>query len=262
MAIRSFFLLRSAFPIIYCAVVVVAVGQLGNGLDLVYPNWKEVTLLQEPIVHIAAGDMHNLVIGYSGSCYSWGMNAKGQLGIGSTDNSNVPVRVRLPFGTKARLSSCGFRHSLVLSQDNRMYSFGSNSRGQLGNGNCFDALLPYEFPAETWRPVAVHSGRFRPTPTFTVPEQLKTDERFVASDDGVPFPIQMSAGGSHSLVLTTDHVVFGFGNGSDGRLGLADDIRDKYNPVPIIALASKHIVLVAAGESHSFVVTSKRELFR
>jgi hypothetical protein len=45
------------------------------------------------VVAVAAGGSHTLVLRSDGSIWAWGLNDKGQLGIGNNINSNVPVRI-------------------------------------------------------------------------------------------------------------------------------------------------------------------------
>jgi alpha-tubulin suppressor-like RCC1 family protein len=47
--------------------------------------------------------------------------------------------------------------------------------------------------------------------------------------------IAISAGGEHSLIMNSQGQVFGFGNNTDGRLGLGDT-DDKYSPTLIEGL--------------------------
>lgn len=246
---------HSPSPPIACAV-----GQLGLGGFLSYPNWKVVGGIGEAVVHIAAGESHCMAVGYDGNAYAWGLNNKGQLGLGHNNNAFSPARVKLPREVRVQLTSCGFRHSMLLCVDGRVFSVGGNTRGQLGNGNCFDTPAPFELPPSSWSSKDLRSGRFAKESEHGG-ERLE-DTRLLGPKLPGAFPIQVSAGSSHSIVLTSDHVVFAFGNGADGRLGQGDDYRDKYIPVPVVALLSKHIVLAVAGESHSFAFTSKRELYR
>lgn len=47
-----------------------------------------------PYTQVAAGERHSLALADDGTVYAWGYNYSGQLGDGTQDNSNTPVRVQ------------------------------------------------------------------------------------------------------------------------------------------------------------------------
>ncbi len=52
------------------------------------------------VTAVAAGSLHSLALTSAGAVLAWGFNADGELGDASTGNSDVPVKVRLPAGTR------------------------------------------------------------------------------------------------------------------------------------------------------------------
>ena len=80
------------------------------------------------------GVYHSLALSSSGAVYAWGWNIVGQLGNGSTNGSDVPVKVRLPGGTKVTGISGGFAHSLAVTSSGAVFAWGKNYDGELGNG--------------------------------------------------------------------------------------------------------------------------------
>ena len=105
------------------------------------------------IVFIAAGALFSIAVTEDGVLYSWG-GAKthlesqnsvldsdelhvrnGYLGLGKTQSTNTPQRVGgsdFFDGAGVRQAACGTSHMLVLTDDNRIWSVGSDSDGQLG----------------------------------------------------------------------------------------------------------------------------------
>ncbi|HEU4993433.1 MAG TPA: hypothetical protein VFT29_01365 [Gemmatimonadaceae bacterium] len=82
-------------------------------------------------VAIAAGESHNCVLLSDNSVWCWGSNSNGQLGIGSTSNSSVPVRVA---GLSAQKLEAGGFNTCVLTSG-QPWCWGRNEWGQLGNGS-------------------------------------------------------------------------------------------------------------------------------
>ncbi|MCX8686567.1 InlB B-repeat-containing protein [Bifidobacterium sp. B4142] len=123
-------------------------GQLGDGtqVDKRTPTqvgkpqgapdgftWKQASL----------GRWYSAAIGSDDSLYTWGSNGDGQLGDGTTTSQNRPVLVGRPAGAPDGFTwtqaSLGFNHSAALGSDGSLYTWGSNSSGQLGRE-----------PAEAW----------------------------------------------------------------------------------------------------------------
>ena len=72
-----------------------------------------------------------------GEAFTWGMNSEGQYGHGNSLPQYRPRRVvafSASHETRARSSSAGYKHSLVVTDSGALYSFGLNDKGQLGHG--------------------------------------------------------------------------------------------------------------------------------
>ena len=69
-------------------------GQLGDGTFLMSSTPKEVERLRrKPVVGVAAGGSHSLVLTVSGRVYAFGNNAFGQLGVGDTKSRLWPTAI-------------------------------------------------------------------------------------------------------------------------------------------------------------------------
>ena len=87
---------------------------------------------------IAAGHSHTIALKMNGSLWAWGSNWLGQLGDGTGGNRddfhnyNVPVQI----GTETEWSAIatGYAHTIALKKDGSIWAWGSNWRGQLGDG--------------------------------------------------------------------------------------------------------------------------------
>lgn len=91
-------------------------------------------------IAIAAGGYHNVAIGADGALYTWGWNALGQLGIGST---NAPGRIVRVAAIPAPVSiSAGGGHTMATDSSGRTWAWGWNAMGQLGDGTTTDRSGP------------------------------------------------------------------------------------------------------------------------
>jgi alpha-tubulin suppressor-like RCC1 family protein len=89
-------------------------------------------------VHPSPG--HGLAATSSGAVYAWGYNADGELGNGTTTNSDKPVKVKL--SAKVTALAAGQLNSLAATSSGAVYSWGGNDFGQLGNGSYAESKLP------------------------------------------------------------------------------------------------------------------------
>lgn len=100
-------------------------------------------LAGKTITQVSAGGNHTCVVA-SGAAYCWGLNASGQLGEGTTADSNVPVAADttgvLDGLTVAQISAAN--QSTCVVAGGAAYCWGYNSSGQLGNGTTTDSNVP------------------------------------------------------------------------------------------------------------------------
>jgi hypothetical protein len=85
------------------------------------------------VVGIAAGSGHAVAVVKGGTVHTWGNNASGELGDGTTTYSAVPVEIRSLSNVVA--VSASHSHTLALLADGTVQAWGSNEFGQLGIGS-------------------------------------------------------------------------------------------------------------------------------
>ena len=142
-----------------------------------------MTRLSLPVVKVALGYGHTLVLLGDGSLQAKGYNDRGQLGSGTRINSFMFEPVQgLPEGSVVDIA-CGNSHNLACTNDGRCVAWGSNVLGQLGIGSHLsDQLSPH----------AVVVGQ--------------------------PV-VRVCAGSYHSLVLAASGDAFSFGHSEYGQHG-------------------------------------------
>ncbi|XP_059667853.1 ultraviolet-B receptor UVR8-like [Cornus florida] len=122
-------------------------GQCGQGNtnDVFRPTCVS-SLLSSQIEGIAAGLWHTLCISVEGRVHAFGGNQFGQLGLGSSahEAETVPrlLDASISGSLRAKIVSCGARHSAILTEGGKVYCWGWNKYGQLGLGDSIDRNVP------------------------------------------------------------------------------------------------------------------------
>jgi len=123
------------------------------------------------------------------------------------------------------------RDLVLVWEGNRIFAWGSNTNGQLGDGTTTDYTVPTTGNAALGAGVLL--GR-------TV--------------------VAVAAGGFHSLALCSDGTVAAWGDNASGQLGdgtiTQQTVPVEVNHAPGSALEGKTVVAVAAGQSHSLALCS------
>lgn len=67
--------------------------------------------------------------------FTWGRGEDGQLGLGDTSDQDEPTYVDALRGVGVRQIACGSGHTLVLTTDGEVYTWGRGDDGRLGHGD-------------------------------------------------------------------------------------------------------------------------------
>jgi len=104
----------------------------------------KITVVDGAQPKISAHNEHSCSINGSGAVYCWGSNSYGALGDGTTDDSYTPVQVTGIDGESASAVSVnvGISHSCALLSTGEIQCWGSNTKGQLGDGTTTNSMIP------------------------------------------------------------------------------------------------------------------------
>ena len=175
-----------------------------------------------------------------GTAFVWGENSSGQLLLPTFDSQRLPAKV--PGMSGIVELSCGSFHSVAVTGLGELFSGGLNTEGQTGTGK-HEPDTPREPVPSTEVAAAAQFVPPAPRPI----EALMTKKC-----------VQVACGYAHSIALTADHAVFGWGSNSIGQCGQADCervLRPRRVDLPAPAAC------LAAGASHTLVITQGAALY-
>ncbi|KAJ0704627.1 putative regulator of chromosome condensation 1/beta-lactamase-inhibitor protein II [Helianthus annuus] len=186
-----------------------------------------VDLLSGPVLQ-ANGNGNGSVVT---ELYSWGSGVNYQLGTGNAHIQKLPCKVDSLHGSFIKLISSAKFHSVAVSANGEVYTWGFGRGGRLGHPD-FD----------------IHSGQA----AVITPRQ-------VTSGLGARRVRAIAAAKHHTVAATDGGEVFTWGSNREGQLGYTS-VDTQATPRRVSSLKSK-IVAVAAANKHTAVVSDSGEVF-
>ncbi|KAI8498457.1 hypothetical protein Bbelb_236590 [Branchiostoma belcheri] len=177
------------------------------------------------VAQVVMCKFHTVFLSHSGRVYTCGHGRGGRLGHGSEQTYMVPTLVEGLASQTCIQIAAARDHTVVLTDENTVFSFGLNYCHQLG-------VLP--------------APKFSSTPRQVAPRYLKNKR------------IKGVAAGRFHTVLWTDDAVYTCGLNA-GHLGLPKGDRTQVQPHLVSALNLKdiHIAMVTASDGATVIATQK-----
>ena len=199
-------------------------GQLGLGYwsgDL----YESLTPVQVPgistAVSVSCGTLHTAVLLSDGTVRTFGNNASGQLGDGTTTSKNTPVQVS---GISSVVSlACGNLFNAFVLSNGSVWTCGNNTFGQLGDGTTVDKSTPVKVL-------------------------------------NISTAVAVACGSTHTAVLLSNSTVMTFGNNNDNQLGNYYIPLGGFSSTPVQYSSITTVTSVACGEKYTSVQFSTRSV--
>ncbi|XP_052768315.1 uncharacterized protein LOC128208770 [Mya arenaria] len=180
--------------------------------------------LQIRVTSVACGMNHTLALTQQG-VYGWGWSKYGQVGLGTTHVYTRPMLIDSLTGVHCVAVDCGQYHSLALTDEAKVYSWGWGVHGQLGHGDTEEQLVPK-----------------------------------CVSDLENQTIVKVAGGYCHSLVLNSKGEVYVFGSSFFGQLGQGNSVKHA-RPVKVSLIPDK-VITMATKFFHSVAVTAKNTVYQ
>jgi alpha-tubulin suppressor-like RCC1 family protein len=224
---------------------------------------------------ISAGHAHSLVTtGKEKKIWSFGDGRFGRLGHGDAGNEVVPRLIETLNHVVVKQVAAGIFHSIVLTRDGDVFTWGSGTLGPLGHGNTYTQNVPKrvedltnvtDIAAGSFHSLAVGGGGAVYTWGYNRQGQLGLGDHGVGTNRNVPTEVPgvnevvaVAAGSFHSFVLSRDGTAMACGRNDDGQLGLGDtDNRDTFT----VVAGLRDVVDIDTGTSHTIAATAEGGLY-
>ncbi|AWP13291.1 putative X-linked retinitis pigmentosa GTPase regulator-like [Scophthalmus maximus] len=201
-----------------------SVGQIGLGDEGLAAEPREVNV-GEAVIWVSCGYHHSAFVTVDGGLYTFGESANGRLGlqVEQLADHRVPQRVRGILGRVIQVS-CGGEHTAVLTEEN-VYTFGRGQYGQLGQGTfLFEVDLPK--PLEHFPNCSIR---------------------------------HIACGENHTALITHTGLLYTFGDGRHGKLGLAEEnFTNQFSPTLCTRFLKYNVQSVSCGHNHMLVLAAPR----
>lgn len=227
---------------------------------------------------LAVGDGHTVVVKNDGTVLTWGGNSLGQLGNGTTVNTNTPVQASGLTGMTA--VAAGPSQTIALKSDGTVWAWGYNGLGQLGNGSSTNSstavkvsgltgvteiaagqyhMMALKSDGTVWAWGANNWGQLGNVTASTCTSAAGS------SYDCSTIPLQITAlsgisaiaaGADHTLALKSDGTVWAWGANVNGQLGNGKITFGSVSPAQVTGLTGISAIATGAGMSHNLALKS------
>ena len=150
------------------------------------------------VVDIKCGYSHTLVLTSNQEVYSCGNNRLSQLGRETDSTCCSSSLVKIPELSDIVRVEVGFGLSMCVDNNNNLYIFGYNDKGQLGLGDD------------------------------------KVNKHTPIKHPSLSNVIDISSSGKHSLVKTLSNEIFGFGDNTFAQLGIITEDKNQTLPIQVL----------------------------
>ena len=207
--------------------------------------WQQVT----------PGEQHNCALASDQSAYCWGIGSAGQLGDNTTVASRAAPR-QVSGGFTFSSLAAGNAHECGLSPvDSKIYCWGLNSAGQLGNGTTDNKQTPTAVVSADKFTAVAAGGSWTCALDATGRAQCwggGTGRAAPQPYAGLPAFKSISVGAAHACAVTNDGVAYCWGDNSGGQLG---DGTQTVRQEPVAVATTMRFSSISAGTVHTCGVT-------
>uniref|UniRef100_A0A4X1U6C7 X-linked retinitis pigmentosa GTPase regulator n=1 Tax=Sus scrofa TaxID=9823 RepID=A0A4X1U6C7_PIG len=252
-------------------------GQLGLGDTEERNTFHVINFFtsQHKIKQLSAGSNTSAALTEDGELFMWGDNSEGQIGLQNMTSICVPHQVTI--GKPISWISCGYYHSAFVTTEGELYTFGEPECGKLGLPRklLVNHRVPQLVPGIPEKVIQVACGGGH---TVALTENavyvfglgqfgqlglgtfiFETSEPKVIDNIKDQKISYISCGENHTALITDLGLMYTFGDGRHGKLGLGlENFTNQFIPTLCSNFLRFIVQLVACGGCHMLVFATPR----
>lgn len=185
----------------------------------------------EEFIEVFSGEQHSFILTSKSRVFAMGSGEKGQLGYSDYLFKSNPIDITSIFSLKTdekiKHIACGSDFNVALTSNHRVLTFGNSNNGKLGIAS--DALIEVVYDI--------------------------TNNFIMQEDDYI---IDVDCGASHTLALSNNGYLYGWGDNQFSQLSLDEPII--YTPT-LIDILGATITKIECGRFTSYVISNQAQLY-
>jgi len=223
-------------------------GALGNNNTTASSSPVSIASAETNWHKLSAGGNSNAIwslgITSTGTLWSWGNNAYGQLGLNNSTPRSSPVLVVGGFSDWCQVSA-GNKHAVAVRENGTAWAWGLNNFGQLGLNDTTTRQSPVQIGLLTWCQLSagfLHTVGIRQNSTALGWGSNNFGQLGDGTTDAKSSPVSVVggftdwcqvSGGQHTLGVRTNGTAWAWGSNDYGKLGDGTTV-NKSSPVSVI----------------------------
>jgi len=213
------------------------------------------------VKQVSAGGYHTMILLADGTLWACGHNDCGQLGDGTTTDTNIPKQVMSDVASVAT----GHFHTMILKTDGTLWVCGYNEFGQLGDGTTTDTSTPKQVMSGVSAVSAgdAHTLIVKTDGTLWACGNNKYGQLGDGNTTNVHTPKQVMSGVAtvsadlwHSMIIKKDGTLWACGSNYYGQLGIGTTTNTRIPKQVMSGVAD-----VSAGTSHTMILKTDGTLW-
>jgi alpha-tubulin suppressor-like RCC1 family protein len=225
----------------------------------------------------AGGSEHACSISPEAILYCSGSNEYGQLGIGSTQSQSDWTLVEELLGKQVQAVAAGYSHTVALTHQGEVYTWGRNNYGQLGLKDIEVTNRPTLVTALSGKRIKAIAAGFNHTLALTYSGEVyawglnSSDQLGIKDAQSTSEPLFVNglsgieidsivAGAANTAALSKQGEVYTWGRNNYGQLGIGSHA-NKSEPVHVQSLEGKGVKAISLKDQHMLALTKEMQVY-